>query len=360
MKKFLLIFLVLAILGLSGYFGWRYFNQKSAVATPEVTTPATPADNFIWGVTTRPNALAKYYPTRWQEQIKLAKDLGIGYVRIDWEPDAWIDGKQDPVGFNDILTAEITKQGMRPYLNFGQNGKITASATAYQDGYDLATRITTANKGKIDYYQLGNEISSESLKGGQYPGDKTDQYDLAKYAKIRDWLKGAEAGIKAADPKAKTVVVGQWTQTAFFDMLQKDGVNFDIIGWDWFSDMNLMKDVKLSDKTLLTEKLQSYNKPVMLVEVGQRPDGNKDKGFTMNEDKQVQFISDMANWAHGSGFITGFFAFELTDVTNFAPGGYVDRYGLVDYERNDGGVGVMDHLRKAYSTYAAIVKKYSK
>ena len=359
MKNFLIVLFVLILVGAGGYFGWRYYNQSQVTVSPTVTT-RTAKDGFVWGVTTRANALAKYYPTRWEEQIKLAKDLNIGYVRIDWEANAWYNGKLDPVGLNQALIAEIEKQGMKPYVGLAPLNDMFKSEDPYTDGYSVAYGVAKEEKGKVDYYQLDNEISSQALKGGEFPGDKEDQYDQAKYKKIAQWLNGANAGVKAADPNAKTVVVGQWTQTAFFDMLKKDDINFDIIGWDWFSDMGLMKDVKIFDGTYLVDKLKSFDKPVMLVEVGQRPDGNKTKGFTVDEDKQVKFISDMADWAHGSGFIKGFFAFELTDLTNYGPGGYVDRYGLVDFERNDSGVGVMDHLRKAYNSYATIVEKYSK
>ena len=357
MKNFLVVLFVLILAGGGGYFGWRYYNQSQASDSPSLNGKK---NGFVWGVTTRPYALARYNSGLWKDQVKLASDLGVGYVRIGWEPEGWYKNKMDPIGLNQALITEIEAQGMRTYLSFGENGKITDSDSPYQDGYDLANKIASANKGQVDYYQLANEISSESLKGSEFPGDEEDQYDVEKYEKIRDWLKGATAGLKKADSAAKTVVVGQWTQTAFFDMLKKDSVDFDIIGWDWFSDMALMKDVKIFDGKALTDKLKSFNKPVILAEVGHRPDGNKTDGFTVNEDKQDQFISEMASWAHGSGFIKGFFAFELTDLTNYDDGGYIDRYGLVAFERNKNGVGVVDHLRKAYSGYATVVKKYSK
>lgn len=358
MKNFLIVLFVLILVSLGGYFGWRYYNQSQATDSPTIKARTT-KDGFIWGVTTRPHALARYSDKIWQKQVAFASNLGVGYVRTGWEPEGWYNGKLDPIGLSQALIKEIETQGMRTYLGFGENGKITDSTNPYQDGYDLANQIASANKGHVDYYQLANEISSESLKGAEFPGDETSQYDLEKYQKIKDWLNGAIDGVKKADPQAKTVVVGQWTQIAFFDMLSEDGVNYDIIGWDWFSDMGLMKDVKISDGTYLVDKLKSFNKPVILAEVGQRPDGNKTTGFTMNEDKQDQFISEMANWAHGSGFIKGFFAFELTDLTNYGKGGYIDRYGLVAFKRNKQGVGVMTGLRKAYSSYAAIVTKYS-
>lgn len=358
MKKLLLVFLVLAIIGLGGYFGWRYYDQSQANVTTTVNTPKK--STFVWGVTTRAFALGKFTDKQWQTQVKLARNLGVEYLRISWEPEGWYNSKLDPSGLNQALITEIEKQDMEPYLIFGENGKMTASETPYQDGYDLAYKIGSLNKGKVDYYQLGNEISSEPLKGGEFPGDVESQYDLEKYAKIRDYLKGAIAGLDKADPAAKTVVVGQWTQTAFFDMLQKDEVDYDVIGWDWFSDMGLMKDVKISDGTALTSKLQSFNKPIMLVEVGQRPDGDKTKGFVMDEDKQLKFISDMAEWAQGAGFIKGFFAFELTDLVNYGPGGYADRYGLVGVSKNTAGKIRIIGTRKAYDAFAAIVNKYSK
>lgn len=360
MKKVLIVLVVLIVV-VVGLLVWKG-TSSNPIKTVLKTDPFTnkSKDGFAWGVTTRAHALANFSPEVWATQTKLAKELGSGYVRVNWENDGYLNGVRNAVGLNLAMIDGIIQNGMRPYIVLNQVGDLTKSADPYTDGYNLANEIAVAAKGQVDYYQLENEVTSWTLKGSQYPGEKADQYDTAKSEKLIAWLKGANAGIKAGDPQAKTVVTGQWIQYGFLQMIADANVNYDVIGWDWFSDMGLMSEKKLSDGTSITDKLKSFNKPLMLVEVGQRPDGNKSSGFKMDEAKQVAFIDSMAEWAHTSAAFKGFFAFELTDLPNHGPDGYIDRYGLVQFEPGSAGVAKMDHLRPAYTTYKNLVAKYSK
>lgn len=345
MKNFFIVLFVLVLVGAGGYFGWRYY-QSQANVSPNLNKKT---NSFVWGVTARPHAINKYNTKDWTKLVGYAKDLGVNYVRLNWESDV-----RDPMKFNKATISEIEKQGMKPYVVITQTGDMTKSADPYTDGYNRAYTITKAVKGRVDYYQLENEITSWSLKGAEFSGDKADQYDETKSQKIIQWLKGTNAGVKAGDPEAKTVVAGQWIQYSFLQMIADGGVDYDIIGWDWFSDMGLIQDNKLDDGSNIMDKLKTFNKPIMLVEVGQRPDGS-----TMDQDKQAKYISDMAEWAHGSGLIKGFFAFELTDGIPVSAKIPIEVYGLVEAKRLSTGKGAIVGPRKAYATYKDIIAKYS-
>jgi len=296
MKKVLIVLSLIVIVGAAGWFLWRYFsgNNNTSTTSTEVAKTVRKNKPFVWGVTTRAFALVpNFQPKVFSEQIYKAKKLNLDYVRVTWEPGGVLNGKEDPLAVNNAIINEILDTDMRPYIMINQKGDMTRSADPYTDGYNLAYSIAKEEVGRVDYYQLENEITSWSLKGAEFSGDKIDHYNLAKAEKICQWLKGASAGVKAGDPAAKTVISGQWTQYAFLQIMAEKQVMYDIIGWDWFSDMGQMKDNKLADGTNILDRLNSFNKPVMLVEVGQRPDKDGTE-FKMNEDKQAQFIGDMA------------------------------------------------------------------
>ncbi|OGD57201.1 hypothetical protein A2V71_02185 [Candidatus Berkelbacteria bacterium RBG_13_40_8] len=139
-------------------------------------------------------------------------------------------------------------------------------------------------------------------------------------------------------------------------MLRRDKVDYDIIGWDWFSDMGFMADAKLFDGTSLVDKLKTFNKPIFLAEVNQRPEGSGGQQG-MPEQKQADFISKMAEWAYNSGIVRGFMVLELTDVPNTGAD-FTDYYGLVAAAKNSSGMGIPGEPRQAYDVYKEIISKY--
>ena len=342
-------FLVLVLVIIVGIYAGYYFSgSKGGSKTAKINN-----EPFLWGVTMRPHALSKYTAKGWDAQLAYTKELGTKYVRIAWQYDAMPTPEKM---FSNIIEAN-EKNGLSTYMIIESNPDLTKIDNAYQNGYDAASSIATTFKGRIKYYQLLNEAGSVALKGGQYSGEKESDYDTKKYEKVRDWIKGASAGIKKADPDAYRVVTDQWTHFAFLDMIQKDKVDYDIIGWDWFSDMGLMGDKKMADGKTALEHLQVYNKPIILAEVNQRPDGPTENQ-KMDPVKQKEFMTKMAKWAYDSKVIKGFFILELMDVANLgASRNYVDRYGIIAANKNAKGLGEIVGKLPAFDALAEIIKQ---
>jgi len=349
------IIYVLVVLVIAGGILGGYFYSKNKAKDSAATTARINKEPFLWGVTVRPHALAKYTPKTWTAQINLVKELNVKYVRMAWQYDA----KPNPIKFADTLMKEIDAQKLSVYMIVENKTELAKTSNPYQDGYDSAFEIASHYKGKIKYYQLLNEAGSSALKGGQYSGEKESDYDPVKYKNIRDWLKGASDGIKKADPSAYRIITDQWTHFAFFEMIARDGVDYDIVGWDWFSDMGFMGDKKMSDGRTPLEHLQELNKPIILAEVNYRPTGPSDNQ-QVDGAKQAEFMSQMAEWAYNTKIIKGFFILELMDVTNTGTRGYVDRYGIVEANKNDKGVGEITGKRPAFDALKQIVEKYTK
>lgn len=352
MKNFFIIVLAIIIGVGGGYFVWKYLARLDfSIDKTEKVTAENYKEPFIWGVTMRPTGLGKYIDEIWLRQIALATNLGVKWARLSWSYDA-----PDQFIYHDEIIKYLKKAGLETYLVIEPSTKFEDVKDPYKDGYDNAFRIASHYKGQIKYYQIMNEASGNAIKGGQYAGEKDEDYDITKYERTRDWIKGASAGVHKADPAAYRIVTAQWVHIGFMDKLQKDGINYDIIGWDWFSDMGLMGEKKLADGSLLIDKLKSYDKPLILAEINYRPEGDKgQKG--QPEKKQADYIQKMADWTVGAG-LKGFLVLELLDSTNSGKG-YTDYYGIVQAEQKKSGTWFPGEPRQAFSTYKEIIAKYS-
>jgi len=352
MKNFLIILLALIIGGGGGYFAWKYLAGRGGEQPrSEAITTENYREPFMWGITMRSTSLGRYIDTIWLKQIKLASNLGVKWVRLAWSFDA-----PDQFAFNDEIIKYLKDNGLQVYLII-EPPKFDKIRDPYQDGFNNAFRIASHLKGQIKYYQIMNEASGNAIKSGSFSGENDSDYDPTKYARTRDWIKGALDGVHKADPSAYTVISAQWLHVGFLDKLKDDNVAYDIIGWDWFSDMGFMGDKKLSNGTLLIDKLKSYGKPLILAEINYRPEGkNGQKG--QPEAKQASFIQKMADWSVQAG-LKGFYVLELLDNPN-SGNGYTDYYGIVGVKQSVSGVWSIGNPRQAYTTYQEIIKKYSK
>lgn len=348
MKRFLIILLALIIGGIGGYFAYQKFYKDSGLFTRKVTAKNY-KEPFIWGVNVNPSALRKYHISMWETNSKYIKELGVGWVRLSFDNEPTNKFKI----YDEMINAAST-QNINVYLGLGSTKPIETINDTYKDGYSVADEISSHYKGKIKYYQLMSEQGSGASKEN-YSGENESDYDLQKYEKAREWMKGASTAIRKNDPNAYIVITDQWLHTAYFEMLIRDKIDFDIIGWDWFGDMGMMGERKLADGTLLIDKIKSFNKPIILAEVNGRPDPKKG----MNEAEQSDFIKQMADWAYNSGYIKGFFVHELVDLRPTADKP-ADYYGLIEFKKAPDGGYTFGDRKLAFDTYKNIIAQYSK
>ena len=345
-KTYLIVLACLLIGGGGGYFAWKFFSGKAKPTSSPSTSDSTDNSEFMWGVDVNPSAIGNYNLETWNKQLYYVSLLNTNWIRLAFD--------NDPANkftiFDEMIGAANTA-GINVYLGIGSTKPILDIKDTYQDGNTVGKEIATHYKGKIKYYQLMSEQGSTALKGSSYSGEKESDYDKAKYEKVREWMKGASAAIRKVDPNAKLIITDQWTHTAYFDMLARDKVDFDIIGWDWYSGMGPMGERKLADGTLLVDKLKSFNKPIILAEVNFTPDVKTGTG----QQAQSDFIKSMAEWAYNSGYIKGFIVFKLVDYrpTKDNPN---DCCALIKFK----SINVFGDKRQAFDTYAAIIEKYSK
>lgn len=351
MKNFLIVFLALMVGVVGGYFGWRYYvNWASTTGhSQKSVTAESYQEPFMWGVNVNPSALRNYSLEMWNKEIKYVSELGVQWIRLPFTNEP-----ANKFEIHDEMIEVANAKNIKVYLGLGSSKPILTIDDTYSDGYNVAKEIASRYKGKIKYYQLMSEQGSTALKGPEYSGEKESDYDIDNYQKVKEWMRGASTAIRKVDSDAYIVITDQWLHYAYIDMLLKDKIDFDIIGWDWFGDMGFLGDKKLDDGSLFIDKLRSYNKPIILAEVNYRP-GKKG----MDEAKQAAYIEQMADWAYNSGYIKGFFVHELVDLRPVGdkPG---DFYGLIEYKKAPDGGYTFGDKRQAFNTYQEIIAKYKK
>lgn len=356
MKKFFVILLALIIGGVGGYYAYKYFVKQSANKKANVKSLSNYTEPFQWGVTMGPSDLNRYSSEIWGKQLKVANNLGAGWIR--WRYDS---ENPDPFQRNDEVLKSVEAYELQTVLIIEQDVR-DKGGDNYKDGYDDGFSIASHYKGRIHFYQMANEGGAESIQEPTMNGQTEDQYDETKYKPLKDYIKGLSEGIAKADPDAWRIVSSAYTHVGYLDKLVKDKVDFDIIGIDWYDWMGPFGEKKLENGQMLSDKLKSYNKPLTFMEVNAIPEGKTKKSTSktvVDEDRQSDIISNTAEWAwKNKDYVKGFFVLSLFDGVN-NPNENVSYFGIVGTKKSSSGTVVPGEPRKSFDTYQALIKKYS-
>lgn len=267
---------------------------------------------FVFGIHTNAfvaNTIGDpYQPDNVDKALKLAKQLGVQYLRINFEGQGLYQASDD-------LIDRVLKADLKPVLIVESSLPAAEffAQESYQRGFQLGQEVASHYRSQVRYFQLANEVSGMTIKP-LHTGEKIQDYDPQKYLVLKNWIKGLSDGIKEGNSKAKRVVSSNWIATAVIDELIKDGVEFEIIGWNWFSDMGEDPTYKvLDDGTVLDipGHFAKTGKQFWFVEL------NRAAGSYKNaEIDQAQFLRRFWNNIKKSKDVDGLFGYTLVD---FAP-----------------------------------------
>ena len=266
--------------------------------------------NFILGMNGHPLSREAYKSITPYNQIKLLKDLGIQSYRIDIKADAL-----GSVSESDNLL-ELLKQANAV--------NIQILPTIYLTGLDYGLDNTSLNNrgialGKgfvekygsyIDTYELGNLEENAVLKNGT-SGSKVSDYDSVKLRKLAYFLKGLNYGIKTFDTNSKTIVNASWLHYAYLQLLINEGLQYDIVGYQWYSNMddNALNNFGISD---ISVKLSSlFSKPIWFTLASK-----KDGSLNGTEDAQDEWLRSFVAKVKSNSAVKAVFANELLDEPN--------------------------------------------
>jgi chitodextrinase len=301
--------------------GSKNNSAQSSVKNVTVSVGGTTTANHFFGVGGHPWGVYSGFSAT--ALLDLVQMMGAGIYRVDLGTTRYTLADQ-------LLAAAKTRDIQLYATLYGTNGNYTAS---YNEGYAFATRYA----GKIPYYQVSNERDVSSMtteSDGTLPSDFND----IKYAQAKAEIQGLLDGVRAGDPNAKTIVNFSWLHYGFIQRLINDGINFDILGIDWYSNMGDITNVK--NKNLTYYLKRQFGKPVWVTE------GDRWEGSTGgNEAAQATYISQTATAIYNNPDINAYIVYELLDEPGVSP----------DFERHMGLLYDVNSPKPAYEAYKQVI-----
>lgn len=192
---------------------------------------------------------------------------------------------------------------------------------SYTSAYNEARAFSSRYAGRISYYQISNEqdLAIGAIKDdGSLPTD----FDNAQYQQAKTKIQGLLDGVRAGDPNAKAIINFTWLHYGFIQRLINDGLNFDIIGIDWYSDMGNISSIRGTFNLPAYIKSQ-FGKPLWVTE------GNIRYGsMNGNEGAQATYVSQTATASCNNPNINAYIVYELLDEPG-AGGTGEPNYGLL-------------------------------
>jgi len=319
--------LVMPLLCMLLFLGGLLFPQ-SGQACPDTAAPRGKMDTtrFVWGANGHPTNQSAYWGNI-DSQIVALRAADLSYYRIDvgFDDQGNMDGaaaarlselaqKARPAGIT--LVPVLVPSLLRTLYDSSSVEEV------YSKGYLLARGFALKDGSWFSYYELGNENDIQLISSSLVDGSDPSQYDTVKTRTLAALFRGMEDGIKSVNPAAKIIVSNAgWMHYAYFEVLAREGVHIDIIGYHWYYDLEHLKEALYALRT------QYADKPVWFTEVNGRysDEGNHDK-------QQYRRIKSYLRVIRKKGSnVKGFFVYELFDQPEASQG--ERRFGLITWTK---------------------------
>lgn len=281
---------------------------QTGVCNPCDTAAHPVKNDFAWGA--NGHALNQgAYGGNLDWQMEILKNAGLSFYRVDMANDengmirpnarARFDELLEKARENDITIVPILfppdRKKLYEYADLKQ---------AYELGFAIGSGFASRYGKSFTYYELGNENEIELIDRPPGDGADTSQYDMPKLKSLAAVLRGMSDGIKSVDTAARIIISNSgWLHFAYFDLLEAEGVHFDIIGYHWYDDVSTLRDV--------LRVLKNYygSKPVWFTEINIR-DGASKEHAPLQRGRMKQYLRLISRSGKN---IKGFFVYELMD-----------------------------------------------
>lgn len=304
--------------------------------------------DFDWGVVMHtPNMSGKAYNTAYlEEHLHLAAEMGSKLIRIDTNTGA--------LAYTDKLVRLANAYGMKVMIIIYIPGKTLTGEYDYdaieQHFRTFASRYDgKKGYGKADYIQIDNEMdvtlmnsSSKGVSGGQNISD----YDEPHLRTLTGQVKAALKGVKNSGTSAKTIINFGWTHWGMFDYFVKEGVQWDIIGYDWYSDM-FQPDKNPNNYFWAGDIVyEKYKKKIVICEtnmnghvIGSNPSSAEVNKWHSNASNWDPLVKCMEHY-YNKDYVIGCTFYEFCDELEREGEKYEPeaRYGLLFTDKNTGAV----------------------
>lgn len=292
---------------------------------------------FVWGVTGHPTQQASYSSEESLEaQLKYLDQLGVSHYRLDLTVDTFgvVDSFHSgrSVSFDRVLTAAAAQDlQLLPVLTRRPDYRASPLAN-HRAAYLMARRFAARYGARLSQIEAGNETEDEALRynvvvdsvtgrpdTSYWSGTDDTHYDPERLKVAIAFLGGMVQGIREAAPHLQIIINVAATHYGYFEALQRAGVDFDIYGLHWYSNMHYDAGGFAAVLNGLG-RLPRPHLPVWMTEVNRR---NGSQAEAPSDD-QAAWIARLAAQLSGHPQVKAFFVYELLDQPAFG-----SSYGLV-------------------------------
>lgn len=310
----------------------KYYTDANGSGSAEYMTN----ENFLWGVNGHNRAYAAYPQALLSEQIRTAALLGCKLYRFNFNPRT-----EDDFSYMDSVVKYCEKYGMQLML-------VLDDMSGEPDAiYDRCVKIAEAYKGRIKYFQLFNETDVYAMyksDGGLYAGgdgSSIAHYNPERVTETTEKMLSASRAFKDTDADCRLVINFAWLHTALLKAYADAGVEWDVTGIDWYSDMEGASSISTIVNTV--DRLFP-DKEIIICEC------NIWAHNEYTEEQQADYLTKFSDKVYKlagrkDNFI-GMIVYELLDEMNLQSGAYSGEahFGLV----NCSSRGKIGDVKEAY------------
>jgi hypothetical protein len=277
--------------------------KNDAVQPATMNASVLPSDTVLAATTTSTGLAlginghmgdAPYLATSPAKQIALLKSMGMSWYRINVQTQS--DGTASSSTLLEALQAAGSSAGVKllPMLYLRTLNFSDSQSTAYQKGKTVGANFAAKYGKYFTYYNLGNDLELKLLYSGKNGASSSD-YKQTEFKVTAAYLKGMDEGIKSKDAGAQTMITAGWLHYGFLKMCESYGVKFNIVSYNWYSDMEgACKGAGVPD---ITVKLASLfpGKPIWFTESNFRYKAGSSTNETDQNTFATKFIAKCRN-----------------------------------------------------------------
>ena len=301
--------------------------------------------DFYWGANGHPIYQEAYF-NNLPLQFAALRRAGLSFYRVDMA--AREDGTIPPA-VNDrfyrllkmAVDSSVTLIPVLPLVSTDTLYTLTAD-TAYQRGLATGRGFAAAYGKYFSYYELGNEDDLKVMIQPAGDGSEVYHYDLDKLKILAACLRGMSQGIREVNSQAGIIISnGGWRHYMYFDLLEKEGVVWNIIGYHWYEDAKNLRPV--------LRVLRSWypDKRVWFTEINSRSEGMEQNAHQLRMlQKDIKAIQRLGST------VDALFFYELLDEPATAP--REAHYGIYSWDRRYDSVlpkPMLEVIRKVRSEW---------
>ncbi|MGN8048197.1 hypothetical protein ACTJKO_00810 [Curtobacterium sp. 22159] len=270
-------------------------------------------------------------------QLRLAATLGATDYRVDWRIPTQSDTTSIDWSWYDTVVSTAIGLGIELMAVLTRDSSVQQSESWWQDRTSL---LVSRYAGRIPYYQILNECDGSAISGSDVDGSLASQYPDAKYQPVLTRMRTVQAGVRAADSHARTVVNITWKHTGFLERLRSDGFGHDVMGLDWYW--------STADMLSVLGTMNGFEQDEILVTELDVDGGTQ----SASEAAQADYISSAVSALRSSApsKVHGVYVYELLDQPDRTTDSQ-RHYGLVDVAAD----GTWGAHKQAFATYSGII-----